>query len=156
MKLKSNPWPFAIILTFIIFLAGTIGLVVMACTRKVDLVSSNYYEQELQFQGQIDRVNRTQHLATQASVAYDAANKRITISLPMAQTRHPVNGSIQLYRPSAAGMDQQLDLKVNANGIQSVDAAGLRPGLWKVRVSWTVNHQDYFIDQQIVIAPMTS
>ena len=42
MKLKSNPWPFAIILTFIIFLAGTIGLVVMACTRKVDLVSSNY------------------------------------------------------------------------------------------------------------------
>jgi nitrogen fixation protein FixH len=156
MKTTSNVWPVAIILVFALFIASTISLIVMACTQKVDLVSSNYYEQELRFQGQIDRVKRTRQLATQAVVAYDSAGKRITISLPGEQAREAVTGSIQLYRPSAARLDRQIDLKVDTNGFQSVDAAGLRPGLWKVRVSWTANHQDYYTDQQVVIAPKTS
>ena len=45
----------------------------MACSQKVDLVSPDYYEQELKFQGQIDRVERTRRAASQAAVAYDAA-----------------------------------------------------------------------------------
>ena len=35
--------------------------------------------------------------------------------------------------------------------MQSLDASALKPGLWKIRVSWTVGQQDYFIDQKIVI-----
>jgi nitrogen fixation protein FixH len=156
MKLNRNLWPVAIILVFAFFLAGTIGLVVMACTQKVDLVSSNYYEQELRFQGQIDRVKRTRQLATQAVVAYDSASKRITISLPGEQAREAVTGSIELYRPSAAGLDRQIELKVDASGVQSVDTSGLRPGLWKVRVSWTANRQEYYTDQRVIISPKAS
>ena len=153
MKPSSNAWPLGIILVFALFFAGTVGLVVMACTQKVDLVSDNYYEQELKFQGQIDRVKRTQQLAGQAAVAYDAGSKRITVSLPADQARRAVTGTIQLYRPSESGLDRQIELKVDANGFQSVDAASLRPGLWKVRVSWTAGRQDYFVDQKLVVAP---
>ena len=56
-----------------LFIAGTAGLIVMACSQKTDLVSADYYEKELKFQGQIDRVERTRRAASQASVAYDAA-----------------------------------------------------------------------------------
>ena len=73
MKTSRNLWPLGIIVTFALFFAGTVGLVVMACSQKVDLVSADYYEQELKFQGRIDRVERTRHAATQAAVAYDAA-----------------------------------------------------------------------------------
>jgi hypothetical protein len=30
------------------------------------------------------------------------------------------------------------------------------PGLWKVRVSWTVEHQDYFLDQKVVVGSKDS
>ena len=151
VKSSCNPWPWAIILTFVIFISGTVGLVVMACSQKVDLVSANYYEQELKFQGQLDRMKRTSQLGAQAGVSYDAAQKRITISLPPAQARQEVRGQIQLYRPAQASLDRQLTLQPDASGMQSLDASALKPGLWKIRVSWTVGQQDYFIDQKIVI-----
>ena len=78
MKTSRNLWPLCIIVTFVLFFAGTVGLIVMACSQKVDLVSADYYEQELKFQSRIDRVERTRRAATQATAAYDAARRSIT------------------------------------------------------------------------------
>jgi len=151
MKPPRNPWPVSIIVTFALFFAGTVGLVVMACSQKVDLVSPDYYEQELKFQGRIDRVERTRHAATQATVAYDVVGKCITISLPADQAGHEVSGHIELYRPSAAGLDREVKFAPDTTGVQRLGTAGMVPGLWKVRVSWTVENQDYFIDQKVVV-----
>jgi nitrogen fixation protein FixH len=156
MKPSRNLWPLGIILTFALFFAGTVGLIVMAFSQKVDLVSADYYEQELKFQGRIDRVERTRRAATQAAVAYDAARRCITVSLPAEQARHGVTGRIELYRPSAAGLDRAVELAPDAQGVQRLDAAGLAPGLWKVRVSWTVEKQDYFLDQKVVVGAKPS
>jgi nitrogen fixation protein FixH len=151
MNTSRNPWPVAIIVTFALFFAGTVGLVVMACSQKVDLVSADYYEQELKFQGRIDRAERTRSAATQATVAIEAASQCITVSLPASQAGHEAHGRIELYRPSAAGLDRAIDLAPDSNGVQRLGTAGMLPGLWKVRVSWTVENQDYFIDQKVVV-----
>ena len=151
-----NLWPLGIIVTFVLFFAGTVGLIVVACSQKADLVSADYYEQELKFQGRIDRVERTQRTTTQAAVAYDLATHSITISLPAGQAEHEVSGRIELYRPSAAGLDRALKLEPDFTGVQRLDAAGMVPGLWKVRLSWTVEHQDYFLDQKVVVGAKAS
>jgi len=156
MKTSRNLWPLGIIVTFALFFAGTVGLVVMACSQKVDLVSTDYYEQELKFQGRIDRVERARHAATQAAVTYDAATRCITVTLPADQAGHEASGRIDLYRPSASSLDRAVKLEPDAKGIQRVDASGLVPGLWKVRVSWTVEHQDYFLDQKVVVGAKAS
>ena len=153
MKLSHNPWPWAIVLTFVLFISGTVGLVVMACSQKVELVSPNYYEQELKFQGQLDRLNRTSRLAVPNVVNYDAAQRRLTITLPPEQARRAVRGRIQLYRPSESGLDRQLELRPDRSGLQAIDASALTPGLWKVRVSWTVDRQDFFVEQKLVLGP---
>jgi nitrogen fixation protein FixH len=151
MELPHNPWPWAIVLTFVVFISGTVGLIVMACSQKVDLVSANYYEQELKFQGQLERLKRTSQLGAEAVVTYDAAHACIMISLPPEQARHDLHGQIQLYRPAQADLDRQMKLQLDAHGFQSLDASGLKPGLWRIRVSWTAGQQDYFIDQKVVI-----
>jgi hypothetical protein len=53
-------------------------------------------------------------------------------------------------------LDRQFKLEPNGEGIQMIDASTLEAGLWKVRISWTLNHQDYFVDQKIVIAAKSS
>ena len=151
-KTSRNLWPIGIIAVCALFVAGTAGLVVMACSQKVDLVSNDYYEQELKFQGHIDRVERTRLTASQAAVAYDAARQCITFSLPPEQAGRTVSGSVELYRPSAAGMDHAVKLEPDAQGIQRLDASGLAPGLWKVRVSWTVEKENYYLEQKVVVA----
>jgi hypothetical protein len=149
MKPSRNFWPYGIILTFALFISATVGLVVLACAQKVDLVSPDYYEQEIRFQTHLDRTARTQTLA--AAVAYDSAARQIRIELPKTVTPDKPAGQIQLYRPSAAGMDRHVPLEVDAQGCQSVDAAMLAPGLWKVRVSWNSAGQDYFLERSVTL-----
>jgi nitrogen fixation protein FixH len=156
MKPSRNPWPLGIIITFALFFAGTVGLVVMACSQKVDLVSADYYEQELKFQGRIDRVEHTRSAATQATVAYEATQRCITISLPAEQAQHKVWGSVELYRPSAAGMDRAVKFEPDASGVQRIDAAGMAPGLWRVRVTWTAEKENYYLDQKVVVGSKPS
>jgi nitrogen fixation protein FixH len=151
MKTTRNPWPIGICAAFALFALGTACLVAMACSQKVELVSVDYYEQELRFQGQIERTKRAAKLGNEASVGYDRSNKAIKISLPAGQAIQGLKGHIKLYRPSAGGLDQDLPLEVNQNGSQALDASHLRRGLWKIRVSWTAEGQDYFIEQKLVI-----
>lgn len=148
---KRNLWPYGIVLTFILFISGTAALIVIACQNNADLVSTQYYEDEILFQTEIDRVKRAQTLASPARVTYTAAQKRITITLPGAHATNELQGSIQLYRPSAAGLDQTIELKPDATGVQAFDTAQLQPGLWKVKVLWTVNGAEYQIDERVVI-----
>ncbi|MBI3850263.1 MAG: FixH family protein [Verrucomicrobia bacterium] len=146
-----NLWPHAIIATFVIFICGTAALIAIACTHQTDLITPNYYEDEIKFQSRLDQLNRTAPLSNQVVVAYDAAKQSISISLPAGQTSSVTSGRIELYRPSATDRDRELKLQIDASGSQTVDAASLLPGFWKVRVHWTTQGQDYFADKSIVV-----
>jgi hypothetical protein len=156
VKTTRNLWPIAIIALCSLFFLGTVGLVVMACSQKVDLVSADYYEKELKFQAQIDRADHTRREASQTTVAYDTAQRQIVVSLPPGQVLGNVWGSIELYRPSASEMDRTVKLEPDAHGVQHVDASRLAPGLWKVRVTWTAEKQNYYLEQKVVVGAKAS
>ena len=151
MKLTRNLWPIGIIVVCSLFFCGTVGLIVMACSQREDLVSDNYYEQELKYQGQIDRAERTRREASQTAVAYDAARQQITVSLPPGQAQGNLSGTVELYRPSAANLDRSMKFSPDASGVQRLDASTLAPGLWKVRVSWTCDQRNYYVEQKVVV-----
>src|ERR1051326_4806174 len=140
MKPTRNFWPMGLILTFAIFISGTVGLVVMACSQKTDLVSADYYEREIRFQSHIDSLGRGKQV--KAEIRYAGERHCIRISIPQGRNGERLTGKVQLYRPSAAGWDGERELEVDPEGVQSIDTAGLRPGLWKVRVGWTAGGQE--------------
>lgn len=151
MKPRYNPWPLCIISAFIIFFAGTLSLVFVACSQKMDLVSQDYYEREIKFQSHIDRLHRTQFFGVKASIEYDPTAGIIIVHLPAEHAPRISQGRIEFYRPSSATLDRQLLLKLNAAGTQSIATKNLAPGLWNVRVSWTADEKDFFIDQKLVV-----
>jgi hypothetical protein len=153
---RWNPWPVSIIAFFTVAIIGC-GTFIAFCSRHpADLVANDYYEQEVRYQGQMDRLQRAQERAQLASVSYDAGKQQIRIALAPSATQTKASGSIQLYRPSAVDQDRQIQLEPDANGTQTIDAAALAPGLWKVRVSWSADGQDYFLDRKVVIGAKAS
>jgi len=148
---NKNLWPLGITIAYVLFAAGIAVMVFIACSHKSDLVSDNYYEQEIQYQSRLDQLNRTARFNDQVKVAFDNSEKRISISLPADHAGPGTSGIVQLYRPSAAGLDRELKLELDATNSQSLDAATLEPGLWKVRIQWTSGQQDYFADKSIVV-----
>lgn len=152
MKTSRNYWPLGVTLTLLLFFLGTVGLIIMACLQRSDLVTTNYYEDEIRFQKQIDRVQRTQLLETKASAIYDSATQRITVSVPLNRPGENVKGQIQLYRPSNASLDENYAFKPDAGGTQTIDVSRLPEGLWRLKISWNTAGEDYYLDQRIVLA----
>ena len=55
-------WGTGIAATYIIFVLATLGMTYAMMTKNVDLVSTNYYEKEIKYQEQIDKINNTSGL----------------------------------------------------------------------------------------------
>lgn len=136
---------------FALFITCMVLFIVFASWHPTDLVRQDYYEEEIRYQQQLDRLNRTQPIRTAVRVRYLPARQLIRITLPAAHATPQTSGEIHFYRPSDAHLDHRLRLEVDAQGHQEVDARHLKGGLWKVRLQWKVAEHEYFFDQSIVV-----
>ena len=148
---SRNPWPIAIIAYFAAFISFIVGFVAFAARQKVDLVSPNYYEDEVRFQQHLDRMNRAQSVP--AKIVYDSIHEMVTIKLPVEHVGKLASGSIRFYRPADAKLDREIRLRPGAQGLQQIDTKSLAPGLWKVRVNWKADGQEYSCEQTVIAAP---
>ena len=145
-------WPHAILAWFVIFGAALAAWITFALRQRVELVSPDYYEEEVRFQTQLDRLNRTAGLRSEVAIQYDAASSQVTLHLPAGQVaRHP-RGRVRFYRPSEASLDFEVTLSVDAAGLQRIDVSGRRAGQWKMRLQWKADGQDYFLEETLVFA----
>jgi nitrogen fixation protein FixH len=135
----------------VVAIIACVGFVIFCSHHPADLVAADYYEQELKYQGQIDGLRQAQSSKEAATVRYDGARNAIMVSLPPEQSQGIASGSIQLYRPSAGDLDRRLNLELDRNGVQLLDASTLAPGLWKVRVSWEAGDKRYFLDEKVIV-----
>lgn len=146
-----NLWPVGIIAAFVVFIAATATLIVLSTLHRDDLVTADYYARELRYQDQIESAERTRLVRDQVHVAHHAAQQQIAVALPPQHASLRPTGVIELYRPSGANQDRAIPLDLDLTGHQHLDARGLSPGLWRVRVRWTVDGDDFAVDERIVI-----
>lgn len=147
---SSSLWPYALIGWFVVFITGMVTFVIWSFGHRQELVSADYYEQEILFQQQLDRQRRAAGLGGQAAIEFEAARAALRVRIPPAHV--PVtDGVIQLYRPSDSRLDEVLTLAPDAAGVQTVDVARLRPGLWRVRVQWQTGGQQYHLEKAVVV-----
>jgi nitrogen fixation protein FixH len=142
-------WPYAIIAVFVLF-AGYIGYMVQQAMRTtVDLVSPDYYQQELAYQQRMESVARTAALPAPVELRYEAAAQRLTLQLPPAIAGQLVQGEIHFFRPSNQQLDFRLPLQTGAQ--QLFSTAKMQPGYWRVRVDFTAGGQPYFVEKQLLL-----
>jgi hypothetical protein len=152
--LRLNPWPYAIIGYFIVFISAMATWVVVAVRNDMQLVRKDYYEHEIRYQEQLDSMERTRGITKSVSVEYQPLSQCMEISLPARPGRN-TSGTIKLYRPSDSSLDRSVILTLDSRGKQRVPAAALSSGLWRVQISWNTAGEDFYFEQPIVIAPRT-
>ena len=151
VKRRGSIWPKAIIGYFVFVIICMIIFVAWVVRQNNDLVRPDYYAEELRFQKQMERVQRTRNLNTRASIVYDGTAQKVYIQIPEEHAGKVSEGIIHLSRPSDAKLDRNLPLALAPDGKQQIDATQLATGLWKVRVFWTFNNEEFFHDDLIVV-----
>lgn len=146
-----NPWPYSIVGFFAIAIVAAVAWVTFCVAHSEDLVSADYYEREVEYQKQMERMERGQSLAGRASISYDSESGAIRIEVPREHAVLNPEGVIHLYRPSEARLDRTVRLNVNPTGEQRLDASSLKAGLWDVRLEWTVGDDEFFLNEKLSI-----
>lgn len=148
---KRSAWPYAIAAYFAIAITCIAIFITWAVRQHMDLVRPDYYEHEILFQKQIDAANRARPFASELTIAYDLNKRLLLVRLPAAHIGEHFTGKVHLYRPSDAKLDQNFDLKPDRDGRQTINAAQLSPGLWKVRINWTAGGETFAFERTIIV-----
>ncbi len=155
MIMKPNPvkkswWPIGLVSVFVMFISWIATFIGIAVTNSMDLVSENYYQDEVQFQQRIDSSNRA--AATKGlEIAFNAETDQVTLQLPVEHRGKTVSGKLKLYRPDNARLDHEVALAASSQGQQTVSVKDLEKGNWKVEASWTASGETFFAAKDIVI-----
>ena len=143
-------WGTRIVIAYALFIILVMTMVGYAMRQDVFLVSENYYEEEIAYQEQIDRLSNTQSLKEKVKVNVDQ-NGHIHLQLPKSSMDAITKGSVHLYRPSDARLDQFFELKPDAMGNQQFYVKDLPHGSWKIKVSWKGGTKDYYFEQDLLL-----
>jgi nitrogen fixation protein FixH len=150
-KPRWEPWPVGIAAFLFVFVSCIAAFITFAVRQQMDLVRPDYYEEEIRYQVQFDRLERTRALGVSARVTADAGRGVLEVGIPSAHAAALTEGTIQFYRPSDAVQDRVVPLKPSAEGVQTAGLGDLGPGLWRVRVRWASGGKEYAMDDSFVM-----
>ncbi len=142
-------WGTGVVIAFLVFAAGILTMVSISMNREVDLVSDDYYQQELRHQDQIESAKRSNMLAEQPRIG--VSNSAVTLKLPSMFSASGTTGTLTFYRPADRKKDFIVPLRLDSSNSQIVTSASLQKGLWRVKVRWIHQNQTYYHEEPIVI-----
>lgn len=137
-----------IVILYLSFVALILTLVFNCYSMDVDLVSSDYYAQEINFQQKINATNNEKDL--KGSITHEVNDKAIVLTIDSALISNDFKGTINFYRPSDSKQD--VSMKMNfVNREQIIDLKQLVHGAYKLQLTWTCNQKNYFKEEVIFI-----
>ena len=135
-------WGKWIVVAFVLF-AGFIATLVTVCMRQdVNLVSKDYYSEELAYQDQIVRMNNTSDLSEKPVIL--RSEKVLTVSF--AQFKDLKEGSLKLFSPSDPKKDKSFVLERSNETMQIFSLDNVAKGMYRARMQWTMNDKEYFFE----------
>ena len=140
-------WGHKIAILYSGFVVLILTLVFLANREKVDLVSADYYDQEIKFQDKIDASKNAYHI--DSLINFEAGNKTLLISFPKAMQRKISKGEIRLYRPSDENLDYKTALVVSADCNQKISSPTFKRGIYKMQINWSMDNEHYFIEKTV-------
>jgi hypothetical protein len=146
-----NLWPVAIIGFFTVAILGCAAFIAFCQMNPTDLVARDYYEQEIRYQAEMEKLARAHQLPEGVSAVFNTSSQRISVTLPQEHAAAGAAGVVQLYRPSAADLDRSYPLRLEPDGTQEIHTGALRPGLWRVRIRWTFQGQEFFAERKLEV-----
>ena len=144
-------WGRKIIVAFIGFIALLFTLVYVSVNTEFNLVEENYYEQELAYEAQIQRIKNHENLEFKPTFRIDRKAFLAEFSFPEELVDDIAEGKISFYRSSTARYDRDYKLSIDEHGKCTVDISKFPIGAWKVKLSWTDGEKEYYKEIAFVI-----
>ena len=147
--MKIN-WGTGIVIAFIAFISFIMYFVItMNINKKYehDLVTEDYYKQELEFQNDIDKETNSKTL--EENINWKKTNEGILLEFPKFFKAENISGKVFLYRPSDKQFDFETEFSLSNHNLLIPDKR-LLDGRWNIKVDWQYNGKSYLFKKEII------
>ena len=148
---KKSKWPLGITIIYSLFAISLIGFAIFSGFNQVSLVSDNYYRESIEYQQQIERVERANEKTNKIIWKILENRKSIMLTFPKDSSGSKISGNIMFFRPSDAAQDEIVPLAISANNQQVVDLKKLSKGYWRIKIFWSKDNQEFYFEDKIVL-----
>jgi hypothetical protein len=147
MKVRIS-WPTGIIIAiiaFMVFILSFVYKVTFLDAYDHHLVSEDYYNDELNYQEEIDKLNNAAALVQNVRLVRVANG--IEVIFPSEVDPDGITGTISFKRASTSRIDFDLPIALNSH-VQVIEKEHMVPGLWNVRIDWKYKGTDYLLKEK--------
>lgn len=124
-----------------------LSFVYRAFQNDFDLVSDDYYEEEVNYDADKHKVENYKKL--NSSITVEQVEKGVCLNFPNELTK-PSNGKISFYRPDSKKYDRAYDLKLDLNNQQYFNFDQFYKGRYEITVEWQADQTEYIFEDQII------
>jgi hypothetical protein len=142
-------WGRALILVFLLFVGFMAYLVYKASGTHFDLVSKEYYRDELTYQDKIDGMQRAAAMGRPVFIM--EGDKQLSVQLPAEMRGKKISGELWLYCETNAALDLKLPLAEDTALFRRYDLSSHAAGKYLVKLHWQADGLKYDIEQQLNI-----
>jgi hypothetical protein len=145
--MKFN-WGYKIIFIYTVFVLGILTMVFLSAKENRDLVSENYYAEEIAYQKLIDQSAKTAALSAPVELMESAG--QLIIQLPKEFDGVEINGEWTLYYAA----DKVRDIAGNfhtENGKHSIAIPTGARGQYLFKMHWTAGNKEYYFEKNIFL-----
>ena len=139
-------WGIKIAILYVGFMGLIITLVVASSKQHFDLVSKDYYSEEVAYQKVIDAGKNQSELAAPISLHADAGN--VIVDFPAELKDKAISGTIQFYSPVNSAWDQNMKVEL-VNNSMSIPRSKLRNTRYVIKISADAGGKKYYQETEI-------
>lgn len=140
-------WGWSLAIASMLFMAYILFFVVRAQQNRVELVSDNYYQQELDYQSRIEAQKNSVEYKDSVSMTIFPDKIELRVPPDLAES----TGEIEFYYPASQRQDFKEVLSTDALGIQQFDRNKFASGRAEMRLKMEKNGKKYFFHKSLYI-----
>ena len=144
-------WGKGIFITVTVFVILVLSVVSYLISLDFYMVSSDHYSDAVEYQDTIDSKDRVKALSQPVVIFYDEKKAALKLVFPPELAGRNNEGIIKLYRPNDSEMDVDIELDLDQQGIQWINAAELEQGKWIMKLNWTTDSLDYSDEKNLLL-----
>jgi hypothetical protein len=148
MKIIGN-WAFAVPAFYITFVLAMVGVLIFSTFNKVELVDKNYYDKEIVYEKQIEKIRRTNALPEKLEVV--AANGVVVVKFPKFMDKSKITGKIIFFKPSESKQDFVTEIIPDNENKMVFGTDKISKGLWRVKIDWSSGDATFYNEEVIVL-----
>ena len=144
-------WGKGLALFILFFIAVMMTMVFIAFKQKNELIDSNYYQREQEYQSIID-ANSNLKKEISGSIISQSENEIIVHLADSLSRREFSNGKIDFLKMDNQKLDRSFDFTPDENGSWKVSKQDFSIGLYKVKVSWKSTSTPYYYESDLLVS----